>query len=75
LDYKEQEDLLEMSSNSFAVVVQSYLKSIETRKNNEEKLINSIDKKPSLRDFIVKVMKCNDVQTFEKNLSLAGCTI
>jgi hypothetical protein len=36
---------------------------------------NSIDKKPSLRDFIVKVMKCNDVQTFEKNLSLAGCTI
>ncbi|ETR70323.1 MAG: hypothetical protein OMM_03323 [Candidatus Magnetoglobus multicellularis str. Araruama] len=43
LDYKEQKDLLEMSSNPFAVAVQSHLKSIETRKNNEERLHRKIE--------------------------------
>jgi hypothetical protein len=169
LDYKKQEDLLEKSSNPFAMVVQSHLKSIESKKNNKErlhwkialtkalyakgltsqeiidlyhfidwlialpkdlendyhqeiikykeeskmryvttaerigmekgmekgmlagaremliailkenfgtipdsttKIINSIDKNPTLRQLVAKAMTCHDVQTFEKNLTL-----
>ncbi|MBF0452268.1 MAG: HD domain-containing protein, partial [Candidatus Magnetomorum sp.] len=37
LDYKNKSHLLETSSNPFAVVVQSHLKSIETKKNNKKR--------------------------------------
>jgi len=169
LDYKNKEELLEKSSNPFAIVVQSHLKSLETKKNNEKrlhwkialtkdlyskgfttqevldlyhfidwlialpkdlekeyhqeiikykeeskmryvttaerigiekgmiaearemliailkenlgtipdsitKIINSIDQKTTLRELVVKAMKCNDVNIFEKNLALAGCS-